>query len=160
MLNYIESVLRSMGLDERRKARNIFLKPGMQLRLPLYILLLSFMFMLLGILIGNLFFEQTYVTLMQHTTQSEYLQRVITAQTREFKVLALALLFFYVLSIFVVTVIFTHRMIGPMIPMTRHVKALQEGRYTHRINLRRHDAFGELAEQLNDLAETLQNTRR
>jgi signal transduction histidine kinase len=58
----------------------------------------------------------------------------------------------------VVTVVYTHRLIGPAIPMLRHVRALQEGRYTHRLNLRRHDAFIELAEELNRLAETLQDS--
>jgi len=159
-LNYIESVLKAMGIEERRKARNILVRPGMQLRLPLYVLLLSFTFMLLGLLLGNLYFEQTYVTLMQHTTQSDYLQRVITQQTGEFKLLALLLLGIYVLLVFIITTIFTHRLIGPTIPMVRHVEALRKGRYGHRIKLRRHDAFAELADALNELAETLQNGER
>ena len=160
VLQYFESVLRSLGLDERRKARNFLLKPGIQLRLPLYILLLSFTFALLAVLFGNLYFEQTYVTLLQSTTQSEYVQRVLARQTQEFRLLAMLLLSGYVLLMIVVTVVYTHRLIGPVIPMLRHVKALQEGRYSHRINLRRHDAFMELAEELNRLAETLQDSRR
>ena len=157
MLQYFESVLKSFGLDERRKARNSLLKPGIQLRLPLYVLLLSFTFVLLAVLFGNLYFEQTYVTLLQSTTQSEYVQRILARQSQEFKELALLLLSGYVLLMIVVTVIYTHRLLGPTIPMLRHVKALQEGRYAHRISLRRHDALSELADQLNVLAETLQN---
>jgi len=160
VLQYFESVLRSLGLDERRKARNALLKPGIQLRLPLYVLLLSFTFVLLAVLFGNLYFEQTYITLLQSTTQSEYVQRILARQTQEFKELALLLLSGYVLLMIVVTVIYTHRLIGPVIPMLRHVKALQEGRFTHRISLRRHDAFSELANQLNALAETLQHNSR
>ena len=114
--------------------------------------------MLLAVIFGNLYFEQTYITLLQTTTQSDYVQRILARQTHEFKQLALLLLSVYVLLILVVTVIYTHRFIGPVIPMLRHVKALQEGRYTHRVSLRSHDAFTELAEQLNKLAETLQNS--
>jgi methyl-accepting chemotaxis protein len=160
VLQYFESVLRSLGLDERRKARNFLLKPGIQLRLPLYVLLLSFTFVLLAVLFGNLYFEQTYVTLLQTTTQSEYVQRLLARQTQEFRELALLLLSGYVLLMVVVTVIYTHRLIGPVIPMLRHVKALREGRYTHRVSLRKHDAFTELADELNELAETLQNSSR
>jgi len=150
-----------LGLDERRKARNFLLKPGIQLRLTLYVLLLSFTFALLAVLFGNLYFEQTFVTLLQSTDQSEYVQRILARQTGEFKELALLLLSGYVLLMIVVTVIFTHRLIGPIIPIQRHVKALQEGRFTHRISQRRHDdAFNELVEQLNTLAETLQNDSR
>jgi HAMP domain-containing protein len=160
VIDYFESILRSLGLDERRKARNFLIKPGIQLRLPLYVLLLSFTFVLLAVLIGNLYFEQTYVTLLQSTTQSEYVQRLLARQTQEFKELALLLLSGYVVLMIVVTVIYTHRLIGPTIPMLRHVKALREGRYTHRISLRKYDAFSELADQLNELAETLQNNSR
>jgi HAMP domain-containing protein len=159
VLQYFESVLRSLGLDERRKARNFLLKPGIQLRLPLYVLLLSFTFVLLAVLFGNLYFEQTYITLLQTTTQSEYVQRLLARQTQEFKELALLLLSGYVLLMIVVTVIYTHRLIGPTIPILRHVKALQEGRYAHRVSLRKHDAFSELADELNSLAEKLQNGR-
>jgi len=158
VLQYFESVLRSLGLDERRKARNFLLKPGIQLRLPLYVLLLSFTFVLLAMLFGNLYFEQTYITLLQTTNQSEYVQRVLARQTQEFRLLAMLLLSGYVLLVIVVTVVYTHRLIGPAIPMLRHVRALQEGRYTHRLNLRRHDTFIELAEELNRLAETLQDS--
>jgi methyl-accepting chemotaxis protein len=160
VLQYFETVLRSLGLDERRKARNFLLKPGIQLRLPLYVLLLSFTFVLLAVLFGNLYFEQTYITLLQSTTQSEYVQRVLARQTQEFKLLAMLLLSGYVLLMIVITVIYTHRLIGPAIPMLRHVRALQEGRYTHRVSLRKHDAFTELADQLNKLAETLQHGSR
>jgi HAMP domain-containing protein len=160
VIDYFESILRSLGLDERRKARNFLIKPGIQLRLPLYVLLLSFTFVLLAVLIGNLYFEQTYVTLLQSTTQSEYVQRLLARQTQEFKELALLLLSGYVVLMILVTVIYTHRLIGPTIPMLRHVKALREGRYTHRISLRKYDAFSELADQLNELAETLQNNSR
>jgi len=160
VLQYFESVLRSLGLDERRKARNILLKPGIQLRLPLYVLLLSFTFLLLAILFGNLYFEQTYITLLQSTDQSEYVQRILARQTQEFRGLALLLLSGYVLLMVVVTAVYTHRLIGPVIPILSHVKALREGRFTHRISLRRHDAFTELADELNTLAETLQNNDR
>ena len=160
VLQYFESVLRSLGLDERRKARNFLLKPGIQLRLPLYVLLLSFTFVLLAVLFGNLYFEQTYITLLQTTTQSEYVQRLLARQTQEFKELALLLLSGYVLLMIVVTVIYTHRLIGPTIPILRHVKALQEGRYAHRVSLRKHDAFSELADELNSLAETLQSSKQ
>jgi HAMP domain-containing protein len=59
----------------------------------------------------------------------------------------------------VVSAIYTHRLIGPAIPLLRHVKALQAGRYTHRVSLRKYDAYTELAEALNQLAESLHKSR-
>ena len=160
MSNQFQSLSRALGLDERRKLRNFLLKPGLQLRLPLFILLLSFGFLLLAVMLGNLYFEKTFVTLMQTTSQSEYLQIVISEQTREFRNMALLLLAGYAALVVVVTSIYTHGLVGPVLPLVRHIKALQEGLYSHRVKLRRKDAFQELAGELNELAEVLERRYR
>jgi hypothetical protein len=160
MINQFQSISRALGLDERRKLKNYMLKPGFQLRLPLFILLFSFAFLLVAVMIGNLYFEQTFVTMMQTTSQSEYLHTIVAEQTREFRNMALLMLALYSVLVIVVTSIYTHRMIGPVLPITRHVKALQEGLYSHRVKLRRHDALQELVEELNELAAVLEKRYR
>lgn len=160
MISYVQSFVRSLGYREQRKARNFLLQPAFQLRLAAYILLLSMFFMLLALLLGNLYFEQTYVTMIQNTTQSEYLQQVISRQLHEFKAMSLLMLFIYMLVTIVVTTIYTHRLVGPVIPLSRLIKALTQGRYDHRVKLRRNDALQDLAEQLNELAETLEQGNR
>jgi len=62
--------------------------------------------------------------------------------------------------VIVVTSVYTHGLIGPVLPIMRHVKALQEGLYSHRVKLRKHDAFQELAGDLNELAEVLERRYR
>ena len=160
MISYFQSFIRSLGFHEQRKASNLLLQPGYQLKLPVYILLLSATFVLVGLLLGNLYFEQTYVTMIQNTTQSEYLQQVINQQLQEFRGMSFLLLFVYMLLTIVITTVYTHRLVGPVIPLSRHIKALTEGRYAHRVNLRRNDALQELAAQLNELAETLEQAGR
>lgn len=54
-----------------------------------------------------------------------------------------------------VTVLYTHRLVGPVMAFRRHVRDLIEGRYDARLHLRPHDEFGELARDLNELSETL-----
>jgi signal transduction histidine kinase len=56
----------------------------------------------------------------------------------------------------VLVAVYTHRMIGPVLPIMRHVNALKDGFYSHRVKLRRYDSFQELADELNTLAETLE----
>ena len=45
---------------------------------------------------------------------------------------------------------------GPTIAFKRHINALKSGDYSARILLRRHDAFNDVAHELNDLAEILE----
>jgi methyl-accepting chemotaxis protein len=155
-MNNDQSILKRLGFKEHRKARGLLLKPALQLKLALYVLLLSLTFVLVTVLFGKLYFEQTFVTLVENTTQAEYIQAVITRQIHSFKSLSLLLLAVYAVLMVVLAMVYTHRMIGPMLPITRHVKALKDGFYGHRVKLRRHDCFQELADELNALAETLE----
>jgi HAMP domain-containing protein len=159
VIQYLQTFLSALGVNENRKARNILIRPGFQLRLPFYILLLTFSFVFLTLLLGNLYLEQAYVSMIENTTQSEYLQQVITEQISSFKVITLLILFVYAVLVVVITSVYTHRLLGPMIPIARHLKALKEGFYTHRVHLRKKDALHGLAGQLNELAEVLEERK-
>ncbi len=156
MTHYIQTISRLFGLNEHRKARNLLLRPAFQLKLPLYILLLSMAFLVLGVLFGNLYFQQTYMSTLATSTQPEYLQQVIARQTQEFKLLSLLLLAVYAALVTVITTIYTHRLIGPTLPIRRHIKALRDGLYSHRVVLRKHDGLHDVADELNALAKTLE----
>jgi len=155
-MNNDHSILRRLGLNEHRKARNLLLKPVLQLKLAVYALMLSLGFMLLTALFGKLYFEQTYITLVENTTQAEYVQAILNQQVHDFKSMSLLLLAGYIVSMVVLVTVYTHRIIGPTLPIMRHVKALREGFYSHRVKLRRYDCFQELADELNALAERLE----
>jgi methyl-accepting chemotaxis protein len=158
MTNY-QSILRRLGYNENRKARNLLLMPRLQLKLALYALMLSLGFLLVTALFGKLYFEQTYITLVENTTQAEYVQAIINQQLHDFKSMSLLLLAGYIVTMVVLVAVYTHRMIGPTLPIMRHVKALKDGFYSHRVTLRRHDSFQELADELNALAETLEKPK-
>ena len=64
--------------------------------------------------------------------------------------------FCYLLLNVILSVYFTHKMIGPTIAFRRHIRALGCGDYTSRVYLRRGDAFVEVAEDLNRLAEVME----
>jgi len=159
MNNNDQSILSRLGFNENRKARNFLLKPALQLKLALYALILSLTFVLITVLFGKLYFEQTYITLVENTTQAEYIQAVITQQVHNFKSLFLLLLGVYTVLMVVLVTVYTHRMIGPTFPIMRHIKALKNGLYSHRVKLRRHDCFQELANELNSLAESLEKRK-
>ena len=158
-MNNDQTILKRLGFSEQRKSRNLLQKPVLQLKLALYALLLSLGFLFVTVLFGKFYFEQTYITLVENTTQAEYVQAIITQQVHDFKSMSLLLLAGYIVMMVVLVAVYTHRMIGPMLPIMRHVKALQEGFYSHRVKLRRYDSFHELADELNVLAETLEKRK-
>jgi hypothetical protein len=159
-MNYYQAILRRLGVNENRKARNFLLKPALQLKLAVYALMLSLGFILITLLFGKLYFEQTFITLVGNTTQAEYIQAIVTQQVHDFKSMSLLLLVGYTVLMVVLITVYTHRMIGPTLPIMRHIKALKDGFYSHRVTLRRHDCFQELANELNALAETLEQRKQ
>jgi len=159
MTNHFMAVLKILGNDERRKARNLLLRPMLQIKLPLYILFLSFTFGALAMLLGYFYFEQLYMMMLENTTQGTYLHKTISEQVNNFMESSVMLLIGYVILVAVVTIVYTHRMIGPTVTINRHIKALKEGLYTSRITLRRNDELKDLAAELNELAEILEEHR-
>lgn len=67
------------------------------------------------------------------------------------RLIAVAILF--VVSMVTLSIFYTHRMVGPVIQMIRHVQELKNGNFNSRVVLRKGDAFQELADELNQLAE-------
>ena len=150
------TVFRILGLDERRKARNLLLRPTLQMKLPLYTLLLSFTFGLLALLLFYIYFEQLYVMMLENTTQGSYLRTAVSIQTSNFLEATSMLLIGYILLMVAVTAIYTHRIIGPTVALKRHIKALKDGLYSHRVQLRKRDELKDMAAELNELAEILE----
>ena len=150
------TVFRILGLDERRKARNLLLRPTLQMKLPLYTLLLSFTFGLLALLLFYIYFEQLYVMMLENTTQGSYLRTAVSIQTSNFLEATSMLLIGYIFLMVAVTSIYTHRIIGPTVALKRHIRALKDGLYSHRVQLRKHDELKDMAADLNELAEILE----
>lgn len=67
--------------------------------------------------------------------------------------------FFLGVLCFVLWTVYSHRVIGPTVPIRRHLKELAEGNYSARIKIREKDEFKEIAEDLNHLAEVLESKR-
>ncbi len=143
-------------LNPRRKPWNLLLRPSLQLKLPLYMLLLTLAFVSTLAFHSYLTFGRVFEVAIQETLQPEFYRHVIAAQTRDFGVTLAALAFGYSVVVLVLCVAWAHRMIGPEIPIRRHIEALKNGDYGSRIHLRKQDAFGDVAEDLNELAAILE----
>lgn len=61
---------------------------------------------------------------------------------------------------FLLSIVITHRTVGPVYAFERHLRSLLRGDYKSRINLRKRDDFRELSRLLNEVAEKLENSER
>jgi methyl-accepting chemotaxis protein len=141
---------------QRRSAKNYLLAPRLQLLLGLYSALLgvAFAFAVLGIIFAGM--SRVYVQVMDLVAEKAAALEIIDRAAHDCGVyLFVAALLFVVMNI-VVTIVYTHRLVGPMHAFERQLSALREGRYDARVALRPHDAFQEVATELNGLASDLQ----
>lgn len=87
-----------------------------------------------------------------YADQSEVLRKTIYVMGGSMVVLGLIAL--------IITVVFVHRVVGPMVPIERMVDALCEGHFSARVTLRKKDEFQTLAAKLNKMAESIEASRR
>jgi methyl-accepting chemotaxis protein len=143
----------------RRRTRNLLLQPGLQLRLPLLLLLVTLGF---GAVLGVhswITYERLFSLTLHDTSEPDYFTRTIRAQTSDFVRVSAAITIAYALVVIGVSVVYAHRLVGPTVAMRRHIEALKNGDYSVRTVLRRKDAFAEVARDLNELAEILEGAR-
>ncbi len=66
----------------------------------------------------------------------------------------------YLSATILLSVLYTHKLIGPTIAFRRHIRAISEGRFDVRTKLRDGDAFIEVADELNRLSEIMLRSRQ
>lgn len=139
-----------------RNTRNYLLKPMVQVRLGLYSIILGVLFAAgtLGVLYAAL--DRTLTLLLGLISEKDEATRIITKEFEQASVYLIVLCVVFVVSTVTVSILYTHRLVGPTYAFRRHLQALREGRYEVRTVLRKNDAFTEVAEDLNLLAEDLQ----
>jgi hypothetical protein len=156
-MSFVASIRQRLAEPERRRTIRM-VRPGVQLKLAIYLLAVTFGFaVLLGLNCWAAYGRLFHGTLA--TAPAPFAQDIVE-QTQPFLHSTLALLGGYVLAMLGVTIAYLHRVVGPIVALERHLRALQRGEYASRISLRSSDhLYAELADQLNDLASRLDSTR-
>jgi nitrogen fixation/metabolism regulation signal transduction histidine kinase len=97
---------------------------------------------------------------MVMTNVPESFQEQILRQTQDFSIVGAAILGGFVLVMLGFCVAYTHTLLGPSVPLRRHVQSMKDGNYEARNKLRKSDAAHQgLAEDLNELASILQHAQ-
>jgi signal transduction histidine kinase len=98
---------------------------------------------------------------MVMTSVPESYQEQIFGQTQDFSIVGAAIIGGFVLAMVGFCVAYTHTLLGPTVPLRRHVQSMRDGNYQARNKLRKSDAAHQsLADDLNELASVLQKTQK
>lgn len=147
-------------LPQRRRPVNLLLRPKLQIRYIL-VLLITGLLMLLSVFVFVFrSFSNLIARVVEYPGAGEEV-RLLLEQTLEstaavFVIFAVA----FSLLTFWFGAIVTHRIIGPMVPIRRQIQALTKGDYSARGKLRANDDFVDIMDDLNDLARALEERHR
>lgn len=139
----------------QRKFSNFLLQPLLQVRLGLYAIVLSIVFGLGVFTIIYVNFYKFYDLVLELTDLREEVTEILKGQIQDMVIWLLLALFAYFIVTVGISIFFTHRLIGPTYAFRRHIKELSRGNYKSRVTLRKGDAFTEVADDLNELAQKL-----
>ncbi len=146
-------------LNPRRKTSNLLIQPTLQLTLPVCLLLLTLGFAAVSAMHSHMAYGRLFELALEHTEQREFFEKDLKAQTADFKVVSGALAGAYVLIVMVVSILYAHRLVGPSVAFRRQLEAMKNGDFSQRVKLRKGDAFAEIADDLNELAEIFERDK-
>ncbi len=138
--------------DARRAIR--LPAPFAQLKLPVYLLILTLAFGALFAWHSTAAYERLYGLVISSIPESHRV--LLLDQTRDFAIVSATILTGYALFVLGVCLAYSHGLLGPLVALRRHVQALKHGEYGSRVELRESDtAYLGVAQDLNDLAQSL-----
>lgn len=143
--------------SHKRRVINAVWQPFLQFKLLMYMLgSTAIVAVLLGAFLYFAFSDLINVVTGKTEATSYYGEMIEIQLIHLFRYCG-ALFVLYILLLAAVCVAYTHRLIGPLRPFTRHVEALAQGDYSSRVVLRKGDLdmYNEYAEKLNELAINL-----
>ena len=133
---------------------NAFWQPFLQFKLLMYMLgTTALVAVLLGAFLYLAFSDLIGVMSGKGQATSYYGEMIEIQLVHLFRYCG-ALFVLYILLLAAVCVAYTHRLIGPLRPFTRHVESLSKGNYASRVVLRKGDLelYTDYADKLNELA--------
>lgn len=140
----------------KRRFRNFMLQPLLQVKLGIYAILLSALFAsaLAAILWYN--FSDLIKNVVLLTDAEAEVNDLMTSYWKDTQLWIYLCFGIYLLATVAVSVLYTHKLVGPTYAFRRHIRSIAEGRYNARTYLRKGDAFLEVAEELNHLSEVME----
>ena len=144
---------------QARSTRNLLLQPNLQLRLGVVSILMAVIFsaLIFGIIYLNL--SNFYSMVLDLSPLHQEVSDILNEYIRGLSTWIIFLIIIYMIVTVFLSVYYTHRLVGPSIAFRRHIRSLILGNFNSRVHLRKNDAFNEVADDLNELAESMQRAQ-
>ncbi len=145
-----------MGINSKhRKFKNFMLQPFLQTKIGVYSVVISVLFSI--VVGGYLYFKlMDFGDVIQTLTESDdSIKELIQQYLVSVGIVAGAIGILFIFMSLGMSIYFTHKMVGPTVAFRRQINALKSGNYRSKVYLRQGDAFGEVAVELNELADEL-----
>ena len=156
-----EAINASTAMPQKRKAVNAIWQPFLQFKLLIYMLgSTALVACMLAIFLYYAFSDLIGTVGVGGQGQSYYAEMIEIQLVHLFRYCG-ALFVLYILLLATVCVVYTHKLIGPFRPFTRHIDSLMQGDYDAQVHLRKGDIdmFVEYADRLNALSDKLKAER-
>jgi hypothetical protein len=152
----IQNKPQTLGGKAKRRMRNYMLQPLLQVKIGLYSILLSILFAgaLAAIVYTN--FSGLVSSIVLLTDAEAEVKDLFMQYWKDAQLWIFLCFGIYLLATVSISVLYTHKLIGPTIAFRRHIRSIAEGRYNARTYLRKGDAFSEVADELNHLSELME----
>ena len=142
-----------------RSIKNTLIEPFSQLKIGIYVIIVTVVFLVLsGLLFYNSFSEQ-YNNVLEifNITDPDSKWQLISNDVFYSNLIKLSLLFLLFIAVLLSVIFYsTHKYYGPLMSFQRFSTAITEGKYYSRVQVRKKDELQLLAEQLNSMASTLE----
>jgi len=142
-----------------RSAKSTLIEPFQQIKLGVYVIAISLVFMAAA----GFLFHRSFIEQYQHVmklfdiadpgTQWQVLNNDIYQNNLKYLIVLLVL---FITSMLVVVIRMTHRYYGPLVSIERFSDSISQGKYFERVQVRRGDELARLAEKLNAMAIELE----
>jgi len=157
-----EAIATPTAPSHQRKVTNAVWQPVLQFKLLFYMLgSTAIVACLLAVFLYYAFSDLIGAIGSGNTSQEYYADMIEIQLVHLFRYCGV-LFILYILLLATVCVAYTHKLIGPLRPIGRHMDALIAGDYESRVNLRKGDVdlMCDHAEKLNALATELQKRQQ
>jgi methyl-accepting chemotaxis protein len=141
---------------KKRLWRNYLLAPNLQIRIGIYFVIISLLFVIVGSFVLYHELADLFQLIVNLTGVETEVMEVVGTYLRDVKWQGYLMAGAFVVINTGASIFFTHRLVGPTIAFRRHVERLIEGDFKSRIRLRNGDAFADVADVLNRLAEKME----
>jgi len=143
----------------KRRVRNFVLQPLLQVKVGLYFIVVSIMFAAALALIIYYNFGGLVNSIVLLTDAEDEVRELFLDYWKGTQLWIYMTFAVYLMASISLSVLYTHRMVGPTFAFRRHIRSIADGRYNARTHLRKGDAFSEVADELNRLSEVMERTR-